>query len=49
MFFVYVLYSTKFDRHYVGMTSNLDRRLKNHNAGSVKSTKAFAPWSIIHS
>ncbi|TJY36126.1 GIY-YIG nuclease family protein [Pontimicrobium aquaticum] len=48
MFFVYILYSSKFERFYVGMTINLDKRLKNHNSGSVKSTKAYLPWIIIH-
>ncbi len=49
MFFVYILYSVKFEKFYVGMSSNLDRRLKNHNSGSVKSTKAYLPWKIVHS
>ena len=49
MFFVYVLYSVKFNRRYVGMTNNIDRRLNEHNNGRQRSTKAFKPWIIIHS
>ena len=48
MFFVYVLYSPKFDQIYIGMTNNLERRLQEHNAGHNKSTKAYLPWKKIH-
>jgi putative endonuclease len=48
MFYVYVLYSIKFDRYYVGMTKNLERRLLEHNLGKTISTKAFKPWIITH-
>ncbi len=44
--FVYVLYSSESERFYVGMSSNVRRRLKQHNSGLVKSTKAFKPWEI---
>ena len=30
------------------MTENLDNRLETHNAGRVKSTKAYIPWKIIY-
>ena len=48
MYFIYVLYSKNFDRYYVGLSSNIELRLKQHNSKKVKSTKAFAPWEIIH-
>ncbi|MBX2829239.1 MAG: GIY-YIG nuclease family protein [Flavobacteriaceae bacterium] len=48
MFYVYVLYSSGFDRFYVGFTNNLDKRLSEHNSGKNKSTKAFIPWKIVH-
>jgi putative endonuclease len=48
MFFVYVLYSETASRRYVGMSSNPDSRLKQHNGGSTKSTKAYRPWTIVH-
>jgi len=47
MFFVYVLHSVTFDRYYVGMTSNLEKRLNKHNSGHVKSTKAYVPWIVV--
>jgi len=48
MYFVYVLKSESSGRRYVGMTNNLERRLKEHNSGKMKSTKAFIPWEIIY-
>ncbi|MGM0479382.1 MAG: GIY-YIG nuclease family protein [Bacteroidota bacterium] len=43
---VYILYSTKFDRYYIGQTNNMDNRIKRHNNGYVKSTKPYRPWRI---
>jgi putative endonuclease len=45
--FVYVLYSDLAGRRYIGHTNDLNKRLKEHNAGCVKSTKAGLPWRII--
>ena len=47
-FFVYILFSDTHNRYYVGMTNNLNRRLKQHNSNKVLSTKAFSPWMVIH-
>jgi putative endonuclease len=48
MFFVYILRSKKFKKYYTGHTSNVDKRLKEHNSGKVRSTKAFVPWDIVY-
>ncbi|WP_231367659.1 GIY-YIG nuclease family protein [Gillisia sp. JM1] len=48
MFLVYIIYSSKFDRYYVGMTENVNRRLLEHNSGKNISTKAFVPWDIVN-
>ncbi len=48
MMLVYVLYSIKFDRTYTGMTKDVEKRLKQHNAKQNKSTKAYVPWELIH-
>jgi putative endonuclease len=48
MFYVYVLYSEKFDRIYIGHTGDITRRLQLHNEGLVQSTKACKPWKIIY-
>jgi len=48
MFYVYVLYSSKFEKIYIGQTDNITIRLQKHNSGYVKSTKTYIPWQIIH-
>ncbi|MBM4339949.1 MAG: GIY-YIG nuclease family protein [Deltaproteobacteria bacterium] len=45
--FVYILHSNLTGRRYIGHTNDLNKRLKEHNAGRVKSTKAGLPWRII--
>jgi len=47
MYFVYILFSPKAGKYYVGSTDNLESRLRHHNAGSTPSTKSGAPcWEI---
>jgi len=31
------------------MTENMNARLKEHNSRKMKSTKAFVPYTILHS
>jgi putative endonuclease len=46
MCFVYILYSSRADRYYIGQTDDLDVRLQRHNRGLVRSTKAYLPWDL---
>ncbi len=49
MYTVYILYSRKFDKIYIGMTSNLEQRFLSHNKLSTKGwTIKFRPWQIIY-
>jgi len=49
MFTVYVLYSEKYNKIYIGYTSNLDDRFKSHNKLGTKGwTIKYRPWKIIH-
>jgi len=48
VYFVYVLQSLRTGRHYVGCTSDVSRRLGQHNAGITKSTKNRGPWTLVH-
>ena len=49
MFTVYVLFSRKFGKIYVGFTSNLAERLKAHNELDTKGwTRSYRPWEVIH-
>ncbi len=45
---VYILKSLAVQKSYVGMTNNLERRLKQHNAGRHSYTKRHLPWEIIY-
>jgi GIY-YIG catalytic domain len=44
MFFMYILRSDKTGRLYTGHTSDLGRRLAEHNSGMTTSTRHGAPW-----
>ena len=46
---MYIIYGLKFDdgRIYVGMTDNLERRIKEHQKGRTKSTKNRGDFKII--
>ena len=48
MYYVYALVSKKDDRIYVGLTTNLESRLKEHNRGQTKTTKFYRPWELLH-
>ena len=48
MYYVYVLYSFRFERIYIGHTNNIRLRLERHNSGKVKSTKAYLPRELVH-
>ncbi len=48
MYYVYVLKSEKTNSLYKGQTENLEKRLKEHNNGKVKFTKAFISWEVIY-
>ncbi len=48
-FFVYVIYSEEHNKIYIGMTSNLEKRVFAHNNLPKGWTKSFRPWKLIHS
>ena len=48
MFYVYVLVNENKTKTYVGSTENLNKRLEEHNAGKVKSSKPYRPYKILH-
>ena len=45
---LYILYSQAHGRYYVGSTKDVPERLRRHNAGLVKSTKAYRPWILVY-
>lgn len=46
-FLVYAIKSEVDGRIYVGFSSDVNKRLKEHNAGRTKSTKGYRPWKLI--
>lgn len=47
-FYVYILFSFKDHRLYVGYTENLKERVKKHILGDVRATKDRRPLKLIH-
>ena len=48
MYYVYVLYSPKIDRLYIGQTKDLDRRIMEHSEGESFYTKRADDWKLVH-
>ena len=48
MFIVYILYSEKVNRYYVGYTNDIDRRIGEHNRRKGKFTDRGIPWTIVY-
>jgi putative endonuclease len=49
MAFVYILKSRDFPITYVGSTTDLQRRLDEHNSGSKRFTNRHKPWDLVYS
>ena len=45
-FFVYILYSSNCNRYYIGYSSDVEERLRRHNAGRVTATRTCAPYEL---
>jgi putative endonuclease len=49
-FIVYILHSSNHDQFYIGQTSNLERRLEEHNhSESHAYTSRYRPWTLYAS
>lgn len=48
MYIVYLLKSKKNNTYYIGYTNNINRRLREHNAGVVRYTKKYLPWGLVY-
>jgi len=44
---VYILFSRKDHLLYIGYTTNIEERIKNHNSGKTKSTAPRRPLALI--
>ncbi len=49
MFYIYILYSNLADKYYIGQTSDVQKRLYEHNhpIETTKFTAKFIPWVLL--
>jgi len=48
MYYIYILFSKKDKKLYIGFTPNLKLRIEKHNKGFVVSTKDRRPLKLIY-
>ncbi len=45
---VYILFSKKLNKYYVGACTDLERRLYEHSIGHSKFTSIGIPWELVY-
>ena len=48
IFKVYILQSKKDGTYYIGYTTDLNRRLSEHNSGKSTYTSLKMPWNVVY-
>ena len=48
MHYVYILQSMKNKSLYIGCTSDLNKRVQEHNKGESFHTKKYMPWRLVY-
>ncbi len=48
MYYVYILQSKLNGQFYIGYTTDLTNRLKQHNSGYTQSTAPYIPYELIY-
>ena len=48
MYYVYILLNESRNRTYTGVADDVEKRLKEHNAGRVKSSSPYRPYKVIY-
>ena len=48
MYFVYIIQSETTSKYYIGMTSDITKRLNYHNRGASRYTRNKGPWVLVH-
>jgi len=50
MLYTYVLYSSEYQKIYIGQSANLPERIRQHNSTQNTGwTKKYQPWILIYS
>jgi putative endonuclease len=47
-YYVYIIYSDLIQRHYIGSSEDLNRRLEAHNSGLSTYTSKASDWRVIY-
>ena len=47
MYYVYVLYYSKYNRFYIGQTADISERLHEHNNQYDHATSPYVPWKLV--
>ena len=45
---VYILRSARMDRHCVGSTEDVEKRVRYHNRGLSPYTRGKGPWELVY-
>lgn len=48
MFYLYVLKNEETGRYYIGSTSNIERRLKQHRSGLTRTTRILKTNKLVY-
>ena len=48
VYFVYILQSEADNTYYIGYTTDLERRLEEHNSGLTRYTSKKRPWTLVY-
>jgi putative endonuclease len=48
MYSVYIIYSQKIDKYYIGFSSNVQDRLLKHNRNSKGFSNIGKPWILVY-
>jgi putative endonuclease len=47
-YFVYAIQSKVDKRLYIGLSKDVEKRVKSHNNGETFSTKGYRPWALVY-
>jgi putative endonuclease len=48
MYYIYVIWSDKLRKRYVGSCQNIEKRLKQHNTCKTPFTSRGIPWILLY-
>ena len=48
MFYLYIIQSQKDGKLYTGFTSSIEKRIRAHNQGEVRSTRNRRPFKLVY-